>query len=71
MTNYTSQPNQQGISKYITNIYFINRGCPSIFDCYLILRSIKTLELRVKAHCKNAYTIARYLEKAPMCEKVQ
>jgi len=36
----------------------------------LILRSIKTLELRVKAHCKNAYTIARYLEKAPMCEKV-
>lgn len=45
-------------------------GCPSIFDCYLILRSLKTLELRVKAHCKNAYTIARYLEKSPMCEKV-
>lgn len=23
-------------------------GCPSVFDCYLIMRSLKTLELRVK-----------------------
>jgi cystathionine beta-lyase/cystathionine gamma-synthase len=67
MIVYSSQPNPQG--KKISYIY-INSGCPSVFDCYLVLRSLKTLELRVKAHTKNAYTIARYLEKHEFVDKV-
>jgi cystathionine gamma-lyase len=53
---------------YLIHRYF--SGCPSIFDCYLVLRSLKTLELRVKAHVRNAYIIARHLEKHPLCDKV-
>jgi cystathionine gamma-lyase len=37
-------------------------GCPSVFDCYLALRGLKTLEARMKVHCYNAYCIAKYLE---------
>jgi cystathionine beta-lyase/cystathionine gamma-synthase len=27
---------------------------PSPFECYMALRSIKTLKIRMEAHCKNA-----------------
>jgi cystathionine gamma-lyase len=36
---------------------------PSPFDCYLALRGIKTLELRVIESTKNAYHIAHFLKK--------
>jgi len=40
------------------------------FDCYLTLRGIKTLPLRMEQHQRNALTIARYLEKHPKVSKV-
>ncbi|ASK26703.1 trans-sulfuration enzyme family protein [Neisseria chenwenguii] len=38
-------------------------------DCWLVLRGIKTLALRMEAHCKNALEIARRLENHPAVEK--
>jgi cystathionine gamma-lyase len=35
---------------------------PSPFDCWLLLRSVKTLALRVRAQCVNALAVARFLE---------
>jgi cystathionine gamma-lyase len=35
---------------------------PSPFDCWLLLRGLKTLQLRVLQQCENALTIARWLE---------
>ena len=35
---------------------------PSPFDCWLVLRGIRTLHLRMAAHCANAAQIAEYLE---------
>lgn len=43
---------------------------PSPFDCYLLLRSIKTLAVRMKAHCDNAMMIAQWLQMHPKVEKV-
>ncbi|MFQ5822636.1 MAG: trans-sulfuration enzyme family protein [bacterium] len=43
---------------------------PSPFDCWLILRSTKTLHLRMQQHHSNAMEIARYLTKHPKVEKV-
>ncbi|MFQ5708619.1 MAG: trans-sulfuration enzyme family protein [bacterium] len=43
---------------------------PSPFDCWLILRSTKTLHLRMPRHNSNALTIARYLERHSAVEKV-
>jgi len=45
-------------------------ACPSPFDCYLALRGIKTLELRVVASTRSAFHIAHFLEKHPSIEAV-
>ena len=37
-------------------------GVPSPFDCWLILRGLRTLHLRMQAHCDNAKLIAYFLE---------
>ena len=43
---------------------------PSAFDCWLVLRGIRTLHLRMRAHCDNAGKIARYLSGHPHVEAV-
>lgn len=43
---------------------------PGPFDCFLVMRGLKTLSLRMKEHCKNAEAIAKHLEKHPAIEKV-
>jgi cystathionine beta-lyase/cystathionine gamma-synthase len=40
------------------------------FDSFLVLRSLKTLALRMERHCANALEIARWLEEQPQIEKV-
>lgn len=40
------------------------------FDSFLALRGLKTLHLRMKAHCENAQAIAEALERHPAVEKV-
>ncbi len=42
----------------------------SPFDCWLVLRGIKTLPLRMKRHEENAFAIAEYLEKHPQVNRV-
>lgn len=42
----------------------------SPFDSFLILRGIKTLGLRMAAHCANAMEVAQWLEQHPAVEKV-
>lgn len=43
---------------------------PSPFDCWLTLRGIKTLELRVLRHAQNAEAIAKALERHPAVTRV-
>ncbi|CAG0900294.1 unnamed protein product, partial [Darwinula stevensoni] len=45
-------------------------GIPSPFDCYLTLRGIQTLPLRMKKHMENGLMVARFLEKHPCVERV-
>ncbi|CAF1343437.1 unnamed protein product [Rotaria sp. Silwood1] len=42
----------------------------SPFDCYLVRRGINTLALRMRQHMKNAYHVARFLERHPVIEHV-
>jgi cystathionine beta-lyase/cystathionine gamma-synthase len=54
-------------------LYFIQKSCgavPGPQDCYLVLRGIKTLELRMQRHCENGEKIARWMRKNPKVEKV-
>ena len=48
------------------NLHFIQKSVgaiPSAFDCWLLLRSSKTLSLRVQRQCDTAMKLAQWLEK--------
>ena len=45
-------------------------GVPSPFDCYLVLRGLKTLGVRMDRHCENAAAIAALLSSHPAVERV-
>ncbi len=40
------------------------------FESFLIIRGMKTLQLRMEKHCKNAMEVAKFLEAHPAVEKV-
>ena len=40
------------------------------FDAFLAMRGLKTLHLRMRAHCEGASTLAQWLEKHPAVERV-
>lgn len=52
---------------------FIQNSCgavPGPQDCFLVLRGIKTLHLRMERHCDNGKAIAHYLRNHPKVAKV-
>src|SRR5258706_2115752 len=54
-------------------LYFIQKSCgavPGPMDCFLVLRGIKTLHVRMQRHCENGETIARWLRNHPKISKV-
>ncbi|HET9433080.1 MAG TPA: PLP-dependent aspartate aminotransferase family protein, partial [Chitinophagaceae bacterium] len=54
-------------------LYFIQKSCgavPGPMDCFLVLRGIKTLHVRMKAHCENGAKIAHWLRRHPKIGKV-
>jgi cystathionine beta-lyase/cystathionine gamma-synthase len=54
-------------------LYFIQKSCgavPGPMDCFLVLRGIKTLHLRMQRHCENGRVIAHWLRKHPKVGKV-
>jgi len=44
---------------------------PGPFDCFLALRGLKTLDVRMQRHCSNAEAVARWLENDPRVESVR
>lgn len=52
---------------------FIQNACgavPGPHDCWLVLRGIKTLHVRMQRHCENGEKVAKYLRNHPKVEKV-
>ena len=45
-------------------------GVPGPFDCWLVLRGLKTLAVRMGRHCENAHRVAAWLEEHPAVERV-
>ena len=43
---------------------------PSPFDCYLLIRSIKTLSVRMEKHNFNGLEVAKFLQKQKLIKKV-
>ena len=54
-------------------LYFIQKSSgavPGPMDCFLVLRGIKTLGLRMQAHCANGEKVANWLRNHPKVKKV-
>jgi cystathionine gamma-lyase len=54
-------------------LWFIYNACgatPGPMDSFLVLRGIKTLHLRMKAHCENGRQVAEFLKTHPKVEKI-
>jgi cystathionine beta-lyase/cystathionine gamma-synthase len=54
-------------------LYFIQKSCgavPGPQDCFLVLRGLKTLHVRMDRHCENGEKIAHFLRNHPKIQKV-
>ena len=54
-------------------LYFIQKSCgavPGPMDCFLVLRGIKTLHVRMQRHCENGEKIAHFLRSHPAVGQV-
>lgn len=54
-------------------LYFIQKSCgavPGPQDCFLVLRGLKTLHLRMDRHCENGKKVAHFLRNHPKVGKV-
>ncbi len=54
-------------------LFFLQKSLgavPGPFDCWLVLRGLKTLAVRMRQHCENARAVAEFLSSHPRVEKV-
>jgi len=54
-------------------LYFLQNATGGVLppqDCWLLIRSLKTLTLRMERHCQNALQIARWLQRQPQVTAV-
>ena len=54
-------------------LYYIQNASgavPGPQDCFLVLRGIKTLHIRMQRHCENGAAVARFLKAHPKVDKV-
>lgn len=62
--------NDEDLYKRLWFYYNACGGTPGPQDAFLVLRGIKTLHLRMKAHCENGRKVAEYLKDHPKVEKI-
>ena len=62
--------NEAGVFEQVRTVQGLEGAVPSPFDCWLVLRSLRTLPYRMRAHCENAAQVAAFLETQPQVERV-
>ena len=61
---------REGLFERIRQVQQDGGAVPSPFDCWLLLRSIRTLPYRVRAHTRNAAHVAEFLAGHPRVAEV-
>jgi len=59
--------------KIYNDLFLITKSCgavPGPMDCFLALRGIKTLHLRMEKHCENAKEIVKFLSKNKLVQEI-
>jgi len=62
--------NDPTIAERLTFLQKSLGAVPGPFDCWLVLRGIKTLAVRMRQHCENARAVAYMLSRHPRVERV-
>ena len=62
--------NRDDLAERLTFVQNAVGAVPSPFDCYLLLRGVKTLGVRMDRHCDNAEAVAEFLAGHPAVEQV-
>lgn len=59
-----------GLGERLAFLQYVGGAVPSPFDCWLLLRGLKTLAVRMDRHQANALAVARFLAHHPRVERV-
>jgi cystathionine gamma-synthase len=62
--------NDDAISERLAFLQKSLGAVPGPFDCWLVLRGLKTLAVRMQRHCDNARAVASFLAARPRVEQV-
>jgi cystathionine beta-lyase/cystathionine gamma-synthase len=62
--------NDPTIAERLTFLQKSLGAVPGPLDCWLVLRGVKTLAVRMRQHCQNAHAISGFLERHPRVERV-
>lgn len=62
--------NNDELAQRLAFIQNASGGTPGPQDCFLVLRGLKTLHVRMQRHCENGRAVAEYLKDHPKVEKV-
>jgi cystathionine gamma-synthase len=62
--------NDEGVYQRLKFLQNAAGGVPGPFDSWLVLRGLKTLAIRMRAHSENGLAVARFLQEHPAVEQV-
>jgi len=62
--------NREDLAERLAFVQNAVGAVPGPFDCYLLLRGVKTLGVRMDRHCDNAQAVAEFLAGHPAVERV-
>jgi cystathionine beta-lyase/cystathionine gamma-synthase len=62
--------NDAALGDRLAFLQYVGGAVPSPFDCWLLLRGLKTLAVRMDRHQSNALAVARFLSRHAMVEHV-
>lgn len=62
--------NDDDLAEQLTFIQNASGAVPGPMDCFLTLRGIKTLHIRMQRHCENGRAVAEFLQQHPKVEQV-
>jgi cystathionine beta-lyase/cystathionine gamma-synthase len=62
--------NDAALGDRLAFLQYVGGAVPSPFDCWLLLRGLKTLAVRMDRHQTNALAVARFLSSHPSVERV-
>ncbi|WP_026461514.1 cystathionine gamma-synthase [Adhaeribacter aquaticus] len=62
--------NDDDLAQRLAFIQNASGATPGPQDCFLLLRGLKTLHIRMQRHCENGRAVAQFLREHPKVEKV-